>query len=108
MNTQHTIDVKWRNGKYGEYAEVTMVDSEGNPSVTYVDPGMRNYWRWAEIVNNPDRAYIIDNCKHKRNKHTREGYPIINADSEIQVLDWVPVQKMLNAVKEMLDDMPIQ
>lgn len=104
MDTLHTIDTQWKQGKYGEYIEITFVDNDCNPSVTYVDPGMRNYWRWAEVCNNPDRAYIITGCKFKRNKFNREGHPIINADSVIQVLDWVPMEQMLRAVKEMLDE----
>lgn len=105
----HTVDVRYRSGKYGPYYHIDMVDGEGNHVVTYVDEGNENYYKWARICNTPDKGYVITDCFHKtkyrKPQYTDEGSAIINADSDVKILLECDIDDMRQAVKEMLDDM---
>ena len=68
----HTIDVKYKDGKYGNFYEITMITEEGKVAVTYIDESFENWWKWAYICKQPDNGYIITNCKHKTTRISRD------------------------------------
>ena len=105
----HTIDVKFKNGKYGEFYEITMVDGNGQPCVTYVDESFDNWWRWAYICKQPDKGFILKNLKQKtryrKPQFTNEGWPIINADCLPKILLECDVEDLRAEVHELIQSL---
>ena len=105
----HTINVQFKNGRYGEFYEVTMVDEKGQPCVTYVDESFDNWWRWAYICKQPDNGFILTGLKQKtryRNpQFTDEGWPIINADSLPKILLECDGAELRAEVHQMIQDL---
>ena len=108
----HTIDVKFKNGRYGEFYEVTFVDEKGQPCVTYIDPAFENFWKWALIVKQPDKGFILTGLKQKtryrKPQFTAEGWPIVNGDSLPNILLECDGEDLRAEVHQMIADLTEQ
>lgn len=108
----HTIDTQYKQGKYGAFYELTMVDERGDACVTYIDDSMDNYWHWANIVKQPDTGFILLNCKQKTKRgvpqFTKDGLAIIDADSLPEIELQVPIEDMRDEINNMLRDLDKQ
>lgn len=102
----HTIDCRYKAGKYGSFYEVTMVDENGQPCLTYVDESFDNWWRWALICKQPDKGFILTGLKQKtryrKPQFTNEGWPIINADCLPKIMLECDGQELRDEVHNMI------
>lgn len=100
--TLYQIDCKSKDGRYGEYYEITFVDADGVVYKTYAVPGFDNYDTWRWICENQDNAVTIQNAsqktRYKKPKFTDNGYPIIDCDSPIIPVGVKPIDEQLKEI----------
>lgn len=93
------IQVTEKLGRYGYYYDVLMVDRQCNVLRTYVDDANNNVGHWNEIVNNPGQGFVIRNARLKRNwRKLNSEYPVVNADSDIQIQMSTDIDELRNFV----------
>lgn len=93
------------------YYELTFADADNiDAFVCYVDPNHTNYNEWKAICEDDDNLYVISNLvqKTKYNKPltTRDGWNIINADSDPVIEDKDTVDKMRRTIHEYITQQP--
>ena len=104
-DTLFTYDVREKLGKYGWYYDISLVDEHGNGYRTYIDESNRNLALWWSIVNHPERGYAISGAKVKRTRNQSSEFPIINADSPIELLHETDITEMREfIVQDILTD----
>ncbi len=100
--TLYQIDCKCKDGRYGEYYEITFVDTEGDIYKTYAVPGFDNYDTWRWICEHQDNAVTIQNAcqktRYRKPVFTDDKCPIIDCDSVIKPVNVKPLDQQLKEV----------
>jgi hypothetical protein len=96
-----TIEIKSKLGKYGWYTDIIMCDEEMNIYRTYIDDANENADRWRKLTENPDGGFAIRGCRKKRhNPRIKSEYPIINADSDIEIIHETDAGEMRRFIRD--------
>lgn len=66
----------------------------GDEYRSYIDASMNNAEHWVDVISNPEKGYIVDGLKEKRN-YGRYNHDILNADCEPVIVAVVPSGKEL-------------
>lgn len=89
-----------KNG--GEMITLTFLNLETREeSRSYIDETMTNFMQWAEIITQPQKGFIIQDLKEKRN-YGRYNHTILNADCvPVVAAEFPDVKKMENQIRKM-------
>lgn len=106
-DTLYQEDIKYKSSrKTSEYYEIPFRNEKGEKTVTYVEPGFRNYSIWKEIIENPDKRYVITGARYAATRggklrKTKDDIQILDADSKIVIQDNVSDDIMDEFFKEL-------
>ena len=69
-----------------EMVTITFWDMETREElVCYVDSSMENFEKWAEVITQPEKGFILTGMKRKRS-YGRYNHEILNADSDFTIV----------------------
>jgi len=106
-DTLYQEDIMYKSSKQTpEYYEIPFRNEKGERTVTYVEPGFRNYSNWKEIIENPDKRYVITKARYATTRggklrKTKDDIQILDADSKIVIQDNVSDDIMDEFFKEL-------
>ena len=82
-----------KNG--GEMITVIALDIETRDEcISYIDPNMKNFFHWEQIITHPEQGFIVTGLKRKARLGAGGRY-VLNADCEpIVVKEFDSIKKM--------------